>query len=135
MHGRILKRAVVALALLLVASVAAGQSVHKLRNVIQVPDAPDTFSASGEFVGTLDWEFPLGGAMYHLSPDAQIYEIGRGLLPIGSLIGDRFIYISGVGPAGSSPVTTVIVRPSDEAAASNVIPDGSVQMRDPSAPR
>ncbi|HTQ47688.1 MAG TPA: hypothetical protein VMI75_33255 [Polyangiaceae bacterium] len=133
MNGRSLKQtgALMALALVLAAAVP-GRAETVRRGPIRMAEPADIFTASGELSGTLDPDFPVNGVMYHLSPDALIYEIGRGIIPPGSFIGDRMVFVA--GPATGNTVTTVIVRPSGESVSRTAVPDGSVQTRSASEP-
>jgi hypothetical protein len=102
-----------ALALLLGAMVvpAAGADGRKPRRIRSDLERLETFNVSGEYSGTLGGEVLLGGTRYVLGPNVQVYEIGRGLLPAGSVIESRYIFISGVRDHGSDVIFSVIVRP------------------------
>lgn len=70
-----------------------------------------TFNTSGEFSGVLGGEIILNGVRYQLGSNVQIYELGVGLLPAGTEINDRWIFLSGVRTMGADMIFSVIVRP------------------------
>jgi hypothetical protein len=77
-------------------------------------DAAPSFDVSGEFTGTLDGEIQLGGVWYRLATDAILYEIGSGLLPSGTMVVDRHVFLSGMGSVDTGSITLVIVCPAEQ---------------------
>jgi hypothetical protein len=73
-----------------------------------------SFDVSGEFTGTLDGEIQLGGVWYRLAADAILYEIGSGLLPSGTMVVDRHVFLSGMGSEDTGSITMVIVCPEEQ---------------------
>ena len=71
----------------------------------------ETFNVSGEFTGALSGEILLGGTRYRIGTNVQVYEIGRGLIPAGSVVGARHVFLAGVKTLGSNTVFSIIVRP------------------------
>ena len=89
-----------------------------------------TFNTSGEFSGVLGGEILLNGVRYQLGSNVQIYELGVGLLPAGTEISDRWIFLSGVRTLGSNMIFSVIVRPATVPSLDQDDGSSHIQVRD-----
>ena len=89
-----------------------------------------TFNTSGEFSGVLGGEILLNGVRYQLGSNVQIYELGVGLLPAGTEISDRWIFLSGVRTIGSDMIFSVIVRPATVPSLDQDDASSHIQVRD-----
>jgi hypothetical protein len=58
------------------------------------------FALSGDFSGSLTGEIYIEGKAFRIAPDASIYEVGKGLVPLGTSYSNRRIFVSGVQTAG-----------------------------------
>jgi hypothetical protein len=100
--------ALVLAALLAPAAGADGRKPNKMDSDL-LPLA--AFNTSGEFSGALGGEVLLNGMRYQLASNVQIYEIGVGLLPPGTEVSDRWVFLSGLKTMGSDMIFSVIVLP------------------------
>ena len=91
------------------------------------------FGVSGQYSGTLAGEIRIDGISYRLSPDATIYEIGRGLVPQGTAVEYRYVYLSGLKVRGSMLVYGVILRPASESVSDGTDPGTYISIRDEGA--
>lgn len=71
-------------------------------------------NTSGQYTGMLGGEILLGGNSYQLAPDAIIYEIGNGFLPAGTVVANRYVFLSGTKSGDTNLVDLVIVRPASD---------------------
>ena len=71
----------------------------------------ESFSISGAFSGALRGDILVDSVVYRLAPTAVVYEIGRGLVPLGTAFGDRVVILTGQPEGGAIVVYSVIVRP------------------------
>ena len=88
-----------------------------------------SFDVSGVFTGVFGREIQLGTASYRLAPNAMVYEIGRGLLPLGTLVTDRYVFLSGLGSEDAGLVYMVIVRPAAEMWPDKGDPESHIRVR------
>lgn len=73
------------------------------------------FNVSGRFSGALTGDIQINGMSYHLSPEAQVYELGRGPLALGEVVSDRFVFLTGSRTRGDALIYSVIIRPATDA--------------------
>lgn len=113
------------LALALVATLAprAGAEVRGRRPGARPAKQVETFVLSGTCSGTIDREIRVDGATYFVSPDARIFEIGRGEVPAGSAYWDRMVTLTGVKVRGTLVVQRVTVRPAAWGAGTATVAD------------
>jgi hypothetical protein len=79
---------------------------------------PQPFTLSGPCSSCFGGEIRIDGVSYRLSPDARIYEAGRGFLPAGSSLTGRVVSISGLRLGTTLVACSVLVRPAPDPAAS-----------------
>lgn len=91
--------------------------------------AVETFAVSGTCSGAISTEVSVGGTSYRLSYGALIYELGRGLVPVGTAYYDRVVTVSGRVVRGTYIVDNVLVRPPTYGLG------GAVSVMDASRPR
>lgn len=93
------------------------------------------FALSGDFSGTLTGEIYIEGKAFRIAPDASIYEVGKGLVPLGTSYSNRRIFVSGVQTAGPAIIYSISVRPARNIALTNVDMSVFVKEKPASAPR
>jgi hypothetical protein len=54
------------------------------------------FLVSGEFTGPIGGEIRIDGVSYRLATDALVYEIGKGVVPLGTVVDGRVLCLSGL---------------------------------------
>jgi hypothetical protein len=116
MRDRIGRVAIVLLAAVLAAGVASAAGVSRFRSqgVAKLLLDTPTFSTSGEYTGELGGDIVLDGAMYHLSPNAVIYQVDQGVIPMGSDLDHQLVFMTGRIQGTSRLVDAVVVQPADE---------------------
>lgn len=85
----------------------------------------DGFGVSGEFTGTLNGTIQMGTDTFLLSPDVIVYEIGTGMLPQGTIVTDRYVYLSG---SQAGMINMVIIRPASESGPDPSDPENHVHV-------
>ena len=93
------------------------------------------FTLAGEFSGTLSGEIVLNGLPYRLSPNAFVYEIGRGVVPVGTEVRDRFVTVSGLTTNRVTVVYSIIIRPEGEATFQSDDMSSKVKIQVPNTPK
>jgi hypothetical protein len=121
------------LAAIPVADAAADSGFWRGRTITRHPSPG--FDVSGEFTGTLGGEILLAGVSYRLASDAVVYEIGRGLLPLGTMVVDRHVFLSGLGSDESGLIRMVIVRPPDDPRLAKRAPTIHTRLEDDASPQ
>jgi hypothetical protein len=96
--------------------------VRKHRREVKSLLAAPTFSAAGEFSGALEGTLVINGSPYELAPNAWIYDVGRGALPVGTFVERGFVACSGVMAGGSRIIYHVILRTGAPAPANDTEP-------------
>ncbi|MEQ1831640.1 MAG: hypothetical protein ABL977_01205 [Candidatus Eisenbacteria bacterium] len=93
-----------------------------------------TFDVSGVYTGAYNGVLSIDGVGYPISPSAQVYLLGDGVVPLRMVpIGNR-VYASGRGTLGSSPIEMLIARPvNDDRTRSNT--ELTIKLHDPNAPQ
>jgi hypothetical protein len=124
--------ALVFVALLAPAAGADGRKPNRMASDL-LPLA--AFNTSGEFSGALGGEILLNGMRFQLDSNVQIYEIGVGLLPPGTELSDRWVFLSGLKTMGSDMIFSVIVLPSSMPSLDQDDGSSHIQVRDPSDPK
>ncbi len=128
-----------ALVLALVGSLAsaAGAAKSKARPLGKAGPLlrSETFSTSGDFSGVLNGEIWMDGVGYTLSTDALVYEIDRGVLPLGTVVSDRMVWLSGLKSGSSMMVYSVVIRPGTYVRAVVTEPSDQVRVADESRPQ
>ncbi len=112
--------AALVLALMVFAAANTGADSRSKRKDTDFYGQP--FNTSGTFSGALGGSIVVGGVLYQLSPDVQLYEIGRGLVPVGEAYNGRFVFLSGARSGGSELIYSVIIRPASDGTESNLRP-------------
>lgn len=97
--------------------------------------AGPSFILSGEFSGIVAGQLIVDGKPYRLSPEANIYEVGKGAVPIGTAYSNRIVFISGVQTSGAAIVSSVIVRPARNMALAGVDMSVFVHVKADGGPR
>ena len=105
--------ALLAISLIAPPAPAAAKTRHSVRGGVRAHPQSASFSVSGRFSGTIGGDIILDGVVYRLTTGASIYELGRGMLPPGTFISDRVIFLSGARQSNGMAVSSVIVRPAD----------------------
>jgi hypothetical protein len=123
-------RLALALLLLTVLAPAAGADFRKPRTHGSDLLGLSTFNVSGEFTGTMGGEILLEGVRYQLASNVNVYELGVGMLPPGSEVVDRHVFMSGVRTIGSDIVFNVIVRPAVQPSLDREDPSSGVVLLD-----
>ena len=95
---------------------------------------PQSFTLSGPCSGFFAGEIRIDGVSYRLSPDARIYEVGRGFMPAGSSLTDRVVCISALKLGTTLVACSVLVRPAPDPAASTP-PGGPVSVQEGPRPQ
>ena len=104
----------------LVSGASAGQRKRTTRGDVLLKAQPVSFS--GEFSGALRGEISVGGVRYRLAPDATVYEVGRGSLPLGTMLDGRLLSLNGLKYGDRVVVYGVVVRPASDVALSGSDP-------------
>lgn len=93
-----------------------------------------TFDISGVYTGAYNGVVSIDGVGYPISPNAHVYLLGDGVVPLSMVpIGNR-IYASGRGVLGSSPIEMLLARPvNDDQTRSNT--ELTIKLHDPNAPK
>jgi len=119
-----------ALAVLATFAPVAGAELRMRRPTPPRPVAAvETFALSGTCSGAISTEVVVGGTSYRLSYRALIYELGRGMVPIGTAYYDRVVTVSGHVVRGTYIVDNVLVRPPSYSLG------GAVSVMDENRPR
>jgi hypothetical protein len=118
-----------ALAVIAALAPAAGAELRMRRPTMPRPAAVETFAISGTCSGAIATEVSVGGTVYRLAHGAFIYELGRGLVPLGTAYYDRVVTITGRNVRGTLMVDNVLVRPPSYSVG------GTVGVMDESRPR
>lgn len=131
---------ILAVAALLTAAVAPdadaqSRTYQPRKKPAAAPPSLPRFALSGDFSGSLTGEIYLDGKAYRIAPDASIYEIGKGLVPLGTSYSNRRIFVSGVQTAGPAVIYSISVRPARNMALSNVDMSVFVKEQPANAPR
>jgi hypothetical protein len=93
------------------------------------------FTATGSYSGAVGGEIRLDGVGYRISPNACLYELDRGEVPLGTVVQDRVMFLTGLKTANCMVVYSVILRPESEAGLDVTGPSTSIRIHDESAPR
>ncbi len=115
------------LTLMAVATANTGADPRVTRGRMFEAPAPETFNMSGPYTGVLTGEIMLGEVTYRLAPNVQVYEIGRGPMPMGTVVNDRHVFLMGTRSGDSELITNVIIRPAEDASAAHGELQGHVQ--------
>ena len=100
---------------LMASSVTKAGSDPLLRgNRTPAPRPEPGCQVSGQYTGALSGQIQLGDESFQLSPDVVIYEIGNGFLPVGTVVADRYVFLSGTKVGGTNQVSVVVVRPASD---------------------
>jgi hypothetical protein len=83
---------------------------RKHRPHVQALLDADRFADVGVFTGALEGIIILNGTPYRLAPNVCIYDVGRGVLPVGTFLGGYLVACSGITLRGSQVVDQIIVR-------------------------
>ncbi len=116
-------------------SAAQSRTYQPRKKPVTAPSTLPRFALSGDFSGSLTGEIYIEGKAFRIAPDASIYEIGKGLVPLGTSYSNRRIFVSGVQTAGPAVIYSVNVRPARNMALSNVDMSMFVKEKPASAPR
>lgn len=100
-----------ALALGTVLTTAAGAEFRLRKGLSSPLLRAQTFVLAGRVSGPIANEIRIDETTYMVSPDAQIYEIGRGIVPSGTSYYDRIVSVTGIKWRNTLVVTSVTVRP------------------------
>lgn len=87
---------------------------RKLRPEVRALLEAPTFSDAGDFSGALERSIVVNGTRYWLAQDVQVYEIGRGMIPAGTVLSLRRVSLSGVSRGDVKVVHQIIVRPESD---------------------
>jgi len=117
----------------LVTTQAGAESRRRILPSGPVPGS-ELFSLSGPCSGLFAGELRIDGVSYRLSPDARIYEVGRGFLPAGTSLTDRVVCITGMKLGATLVARSVLVRPAPDPAASTP-PGGPVSVQEGPRPQ
>ena len=124
----------IALALTVIVTMQAGAESRRRVLPSDPVSGPESFTLSGPCSGCFGGELRIDGVSYRLSPDARIYEVGRGFLPAGASLTDRVVCISGMKLGATLVARSVLVRPAPDPAASTP-PGGPVSVQEGSRPQ
>jgi hypothetical protein len=113
----------------------AGAAAHRRTQRGDVLLKAQPISVSGAYTGPLRGLIVLDGVPYRLAADATLYEVGRGPIPLGSVIDNRMLCLAGVRVRGTVVVTNVLVRPAPDVARSGGDPAGYVHALEGPAAR
>lgn len=118
-----------ALALGIVLTTAAGAEFRLRKGLSNPLLRGQTFVLAGRVSGPIANEIRIDETTYMVAPDAQIYEIGRGIVPSGTSYYDRIVSVTGIKVRGTLVVTGVTVRPYSYPGS------GTVGIQDASSPK
>jgi hypothetical protein len=90
----------------------------------------DRFADVGVFTGALEGIIVLNGTPYRLAPNVCIYDVGRGVLPVGTFLGGCLVACSGVTLRGYQVVDQIIVRAGVDDRAVDTAPIRAVRTED-----
>jgi hypothetical protein len=88
----------------------------------------ETFGVSAQYSGAVIGEIRIDGVSYRIAPDASIYEIGSGLVPLGTVVQDRYVYLTGLKIGRTMMVYAVALRPASESEAAWGEPAAGVSL-------
>ncbi len=97
------------------------------------PRRAPTFEIGGVYTGVVNGTISIDGVGYPIAPNAPVYLIGTGPVPISMVpIGNR-IYATGHGTLGSNVIEMLVARPINDESRSGTLPE--VIVVPPNAPR
>ncbi len=112
-------------ALMSAADVSAGNA--GLKGKARGPKKDKSFSLSAQYTGYLGESLKINNVKYAVAPETKIHMLGQGLVPLGTMVLNRSIYISGEREGKSMLVRTIIVRPAvtdaDDSGSCGVVTD------------
>ena len=121
-----------AVALALAAVLASPSGAEDRRH--KAPDSPllraQAFTLAGRLTGSIGTQIQIDGTTYRVSPDASVYEVGRGRVPSGTAYYDRVVSVTGLKWRNTLVVYSVTVRPATVPGMS-----GAVGVDDGNSPR
>lgn len=117
MRNRLSLSVGLALTLVLITGIPAvagtpGRPFHSIKADIFMRAQP--FTLGGRFSGVLGGQIQIEGVTYRLAPDASVYEVGVGSMPLGTLLQDRYVSFSGLTMNNSTTIHSLVVRPASE---------------------
>jgi len=101
--------AALALTVIVAADAAAASRLGRAR--ANEPSAPESFSLSAEYTGSLTGDIRIGGRTFRLAPGAVCFELGAGPIRPETVLASRQLYVTGWLRNDVGMIQMVVVRP------------------------
>ncbi len=134
MRNRIGTHLGIAVSLLTFLAAGADADSRNRRTAPRLQQRGEPFTVAGSCTGLSADEVRVDGMSYRLDPDARIYEVGRGFVPLGTSLTFRIISLSGVKVRNVMIVHSVLIRP-EFSPFTSAGQSSPVSLADESAPR
>jgi hypothetical protein len=122
-----------ALTVAVAAAGPAGRRFHSVR--AEEFERAQPVCVGGEFSGTIGGEMVINGLPYRLATNAIVYQIGTGLIPLGTTVQDRSVTLSGLKMNNTTVIYSVSVRPAGEMTFETADMSDKVHIANPSIPK